>query len=109
MTPKYMNFNLPPDYEFRYTLDYLIRRKAVESGLPLLSISEALAGLLQCTTRMVMYYRKEEKSSTRAILSDERLEKLGHYFNVQPNQLITKKAIPMAEELVLTSKALVTD
>ncbi len=89
MTPKYMNFSLPPDYDLRYTLDYLIRRKAVQSGLPLLSISEDLAQLMKCTTRMLMYYRKEKRDSSRAPLSEERLELIGEYFGVSAKQLLT--------------------
>lgn len=106
---KYKTFIVPPTYNFRYTLEYLIQLKVLETNMALAEVVQDVAELMVCTERMVRNYRKELKGSKRAILSDERLEKLGHYFNVQPNQLITEKAIPMAEELVLTSKALVTD
>lgn len=104
---KYKTFTLPPKYNFRYTLEYLIQRKVLETNMPLAQVAQKVAELMACTVRMVRNYRKELIGSKRAILSDERLEKLGHYFNVQPEQLMTEKAIRMAEEAVLTSKALV--
>ncbi len=105
MTPKYMNFSLPPDYDLRYTLDYLIRRKAVQNDLPILSISRDLAALMQCTTRMLMYYRKEKLNSQRAPLSEERLEALGTYFEIEAEQLLTQTVQQNA--LSLTSHTVV--
>jgi len=104
---KYKTFTLPPGYNFRYTLEYLIGRKVLDSNMDLPEVAKDVAMLMACTVRMVRNYRKELIGSKRAELSEERLRKLANYFDVQPKQLITENILPIDKEVLLDSKAVV--
>lgn len=104
-----MNFTLPPQYDLKYTLDYLIKKMSADTGKPIMEIVDDLAGVMQYTTRMVMYYRKEKIESQRTVLNDNKLKEIGTYFGVQPTQLITEQVIRMTDEQVHVSGALTTD
>lgn len=97
-----MKINLPNRYNYKYTIDLLIRLLSIDTGKEIRVIESELADLMNLKTRMVRYYRTEREDSTRKQLSDIVLEKLGLYFDVEPQHLITQ-VVRMGGNVPLTA------
>ena len=91
-----MKIELPDNYRFRYTLDYLVQIYSIQNDKEIREIELELSELMNIKTRMVRYYRKELIDSTRRLLSDETLGALGEYFGVSAKQLITEQVLLMS-------------
>ncbi len=100
-----MKIVLPPNFNRRYTLDFLVPKKALESGKTILSIEKDVADIMGRTTRMVRKYRTEPKDSKRKELSAEVLGDLGTYFGVDPEQLITNNVLDLSKDIPLAQEA----
>lgn len=89
-----MNVNLPAGYQFRYTLDYYLRLHAASTGLEIRDVIAEILSLLEkaevgMKARMLYYYRKEEMTSTRPLMNEERQEVISEYFGISTDHLLT--------------------
>ena len=94
----YMQITLPKEYAFRYTIDYLIRLHATTNGMAIMDVQDEILALLEANEigikKSMMYnYRNETQDSDREAMSEERMQVLAEYFEVEVDQLITENVI----------------
>ncbi len=100
-----MNVNLPAGYQFRYTLDHLLKVHAANTGMEIRDVISEILSLLEkaevgMKERMFYYYRKEEMNSTRPVMNAERQAVISEYFDITADQLLSGNILSQKQRAV---------
>ena len=84
---------LPEGYAFRYTLNWLIRRKNFTEGVSITRIQNELAELTNRSLRNIQMWEKIKSDDYKGGIGIESAFILSNYFGIDVRDLITKNVV----------------
>lgn len=82
-------FNLPTDYNKRYTIRFLMDLKHLQDRTPLSAMAKALAERIDLSKRQFYNYVEQHIESEKKPLHENQLAAIADYFNISAEQLLT--------------------